>query len=231
MGKQSQVATRSPEREALAAAIAHRAEMQVEQTKLATAAAGAESRVHAARAAVESATENLKTAKAAAIDYEIAAATGVASDAPPTIDAARQRIVSAEDALEVARSTRDALKERLAAYRMSLSTATDRVTRTAREILRQSPSVAAALEAAEASQRKMVDANAALFWLVSEGVADGVSAESSRLLARFRYLTKPGLGMNPEIWAVLVRDSSIPGGTPWQAALTALCADADAPLP
>lgn len=105
---------RTPEREALAAAIAERKsaldEIEAVEKALQNAATAERDALHVhARAAAA-----IETAKEHAADHATATLLGTAGAAPASIRQARIAAEDAEDALATARATRDALKKRFA---------------------------------------------------------------------------------------------------------------------
>ena len=220
-------APRSQARGALADAIATLTELQRQGTALGTARTTAMESISTARRGVQAARERLEDAKGDAVRQAVDAAMGQSAEVALTVPAARRAITDAEDALEIARAALTGIDTRIAQNQMSTSFASDAVKASALIVLRDAPAIAEAAARAEQAQRDMVQANAALRWLLGKGLTqDGKAA-----VGRFNYLTQSGLGRAPEVWEPLVRETSVAGEGPWHGALTALLTNPDAPLP
>ena len=220
-------APRPQARAALADAIATLAELQREGAALATARTTAMESISTARRGVQAAQERLEDAKGDAVRQAVDAAMGQSAEVALTVPAARRAITDAEDALEIARAALTGIDTRIAQNQTSTSFASDSVKASALIVLRDAPAIADAAARAEQAQRDMVQANAALQWLLGKGLTqDGKAA-----VGRFNYLTQSGLGRAPEVWGPLVQETSVDGEGPWHGALTALLTNPDAPLP
>ncbi len=102
--------SRSPERQALAAAIAKRDDILVEIDAITSAYQNAEQAVFAARHVIEAAEKGIENAKTNAADHLTNQLLGKVGAAPVTIKQARQAFLDAEDELSTVQAAREALQ-------------------------------------------------------------------------------------------------------------------------
>lgn len=202
--------TRSPARQALAAAISRLADLDREAAAIAKASDTVWAKLTPALAAVEAAEAAIDTAKALAADRIVAEALGTPGERPMSLKeahAAHQAAVDEHEAYRAARTTLEA-KAR----------AVDNIAAVVRLDVRDRVKAVIASEAVDAAQRlageyatlhrELVDRRRALDWLESNGAVPAAS--------RWR---------DEQHWPDLA------GASPWQAWAQALALDADAPLP
>lgn len=222
----------SPEREALAAAIAVAQERRQRIAAATSAVASAVDADRAARRRQEEAEAGVSDARTAATAYAIAVARGNAGPPPVTVAEARSDLQTASDVAASAREARVALEAELADAQRWRDIPDMNVADAAAAVLAASPEVAALVQRVARAQRDLVDCGSALSWLASRKAAVPerrdewgmpVHTPATEAVARLRS--------PPETWAALLTDGSIPGASPWAAALAALLVDADAALP
>ena len=219
----------SPERTALAAAIAEEEARQAEEIALRDAQATSLAAVIAARKAVQAATDALDAAKQQAAESLLNAPSG--EQRPSPVAAARARLTDTEDGLEAALAARATVEERAQAAARGRPFAGDRVRRAAMAVIRAEGKDYAAVVAAEVAelQAKLAARGATLDWLVEAGIFPTDSTPgpgANRVLDRTIETTLFRLGSPPNSWRGIAVDAS-----EWEAALTALMADATALLP
>ena len=223
---------RSPEREALAAAIADHASHLKGRDAAIRAEASADGAVYAARRAVNAAETGIEAAVAAAARHVHDQALGIAGDAPVTVRAARERLVDAEDALAAATGAHEALRADLARFDASLTGIRLKAAVTA--VLQREGAVAARAVADHVARLEceLVAAGQALEFLIGAkaypvsdeiGHKFGKPADPAIRSAQMR-LTSPPLS-----WRDLLGKQD--GAHQWRAALAALETNAGALLP
>lgn len=228
----------TPERAALAHAIA--AHAAAVATVAATDDAGnrASQAVWDAQSAVTEAMEGLPAARDAMVNHLVAAAGGDDGPAPRTEREARAALADAEAALDAARAARDALKGRLPGAERERDWASMDRTKAARAVIAaEAAGYAVALAGeVEALQRQSLAKGAALGWLVKAGALpvvtdtmfmNGRPADPAIRDTAFRHEQTMAVhssgGWNSIAAAV--------GNSPWDDALATLERNAAAPLP
>lgn len=164
----------TPERAALAHAIAGHAAAVAHVAATDEAGNRASQAVWDAQAAVTAAHEGIGEARDATVQHMIATAGGDPGPAPRTEPQARDALADAEAALDAARSARDALKGRLPDAERDRDTAARRRTEAARAVIASEAAdhAAALVLEVEGLQREAVAKGAALRcagWLAGEG--------------------------------------------------------------
>jgi hypothetical protein len=223
----------TPERAALAAAIetwkARSAEIAAAQAAVTAAdavwRASRQTRVDAAAA--------IEPAKAATAEHAIAAAMGIAGEAPITIKAARAALTEAEDNEESAKAALDALTSRLAEI-TRYSFAEGNVKAAAAAVIAAAPETAALVAKVERLQRELVAAGDALLWLSGAGALNTARIEVTPYRTELppAAIVATRLQSPPASWTDPLKE--IPPGAgrgPWLAAMAALQTDAAAGLP
>lgn len=224
----------SPERIALAEAIAAHAENEREYAALYAAAAWdgpACGAVRDAETEFEAAREAVERAKQDAVDTHVATSLGTAAPVAMTIKAARAAVVDAEDTLSAAKSARDALKLRLEEAEKYRHYPAERVTAAAQAVLATSPAIDAVVTDIARLQRELFDMAAQFHWLVRqkmiscERIKTG-TYDSEMPLAE---IVRSRLNSPPHTWHALAAE--VAGARLWEDALSQLMRDAAAPLP
>ena len=161
----------TPERAALAHAIAAHAAAVANVQATNDAGERASYAVYDAQAVVATALEGVNEAREATVHHLIAVAGGDTGPAPRTERQARDALADAEAALDAARAARDALKGRLPGAEQARDRAARNRTDAARAVIAaETADHAAALAAeVEALQRDALRKGAALRWLVNAG--------------------------------------------------------------
>lgn len=225
----------SPERTALAEAIASVTELRAQLDATHKALDTAQPVVWAANDALDAAPELVERAKANAAIYLQQQARGLAPEPPQTIREARNLVADAQDALDAARAAVTALQAERASLQSRLPMAEEAVRRAARRVLHAEAEASACAMAAELAtmQRAMVALGNTVEWLAGAGAfavveqhggSYGKPADEVIRMALYR-LQSP-----PYSWNGLALAQ--PGATAgWVAAFAALQADATAPLP
>jgi len=228
----------TPERAALAHAIAAHAAAVANVAVTDDAGTRASHAVWAAHAAVTVAQDGVSKAQDATVEHLIEVAGGGTGPAPRTERQAREVLADAEAALDAARAARDALKGRLPDAERERDNAARRRTDAARAVIAAETAghAAALVGEVEALQRRSMAQGAALRWLVSAGavpvVTDigfihGQAADDATRAAVMRHeLTL--LVHTPDGWHCT---AAAAGDVPWDVALADLERDAAATLP
>lgn len=228
----------TPERAALAHAIAAHAAAVANVTATDEAGRLASEAVWTAQAVITTAQEAVNEAWDATARHLVAAAGG-ADEAPPRTERqARADLADAEAALEDARAARDALKGRLPDAEADLARAVRTRTEAARAVIAAEAAGAAVALAAEVErlQRAALRKGAALTWLANAGALPLGTVPGG----------EHGRPTDPAIRAMLYQHeqsarahshdgwnqaAAAMGALPWEATLAALESDAAAPLP
>jgi chromosome segregation ATPase len=206
-----EIPSRSPEREQLAKAIERQNATALHRDRLQGALKRAEAQLYgddSASRAVETAEAVLAEAKADESRHLAAVALSEATEDANPVTAAESAIAEAQSRLDTARRTRDALKEQLKAAESELSMARLRLDSCVDDVINASAPVEKLLADFATLHREFVMHRRVLEWLEGQGA---IPREVS-----FRA--------EPREWA----DA---GEAPWNAAVSALATDADAPLP
>jgi chromosome segregation ATPase len=196
---------RSPEREALAAAITRHAEAEQRLAATKRAMESSASAILQARTNLKKAAGAVEQAKTDAASYLTAQMLGSAGDAPLTIKQARAALQDAEHELADVQASRAALERAHADAEGSLAVASVSLEGAQREVVRTDPATQRLIADFDTAHRCYVDLKRALEFV------DRVYGLSARF-------GEPAL-------------SELPGATPWKLATEALRRDADAPLP
>ncbi len=228
----------TPERAALAHAIAAHAAAVAKVAATEDAGTCASHAVWAAQTAVTTAQEGVSEARDATVQHLIDVASGGTGPAPRTERQARDAVADAEAALDAARAARDALKGRLPEAQADRDRTARKRTDAARAVIAaETTGYAAALVGeVEALQRRSMAQGAALRWLVSAGAVPVVTAvgfihgqaadDATRAAVMRHELTS--LVQTPDGWH---RTAAAAGDMRWDKALADLERDAAAPLP
>jgi hypothetical protein len=215
----------SPERAALATAIAKRDEAMAQASARTTAIEGLQSKTWALQEAIEKAEKAVEIAKAAAAAHLVAKARGNAGPAPKTVAQARADLLALQDELEAAQSARGLLEAEQQAPSLFSSPKhlQDEARKAALHVLATSP----AFNALHAEIRQ---------------AAAALREKGAIFLAFFRAGLYPtDLKRNPafpnigEDWEKAIEGLNLQpdyqAAKPWSDALDALCANASAPVP
>ncbi len=228
----------TPERAALAHAIAAHAAAVAHVAATDAAAQRASEAVWDAQASITKAGEAIGEAREATLQHLIAAAGGGTGAAPHTEREARADLADAEAALDAARAARDALKGRLPEAEADRDQAARKRTTAARAVIAaEAAGHAAALAGeVEALQRQSLVKGAALIWLVKVGALpvitdttfmNGRPADPVIRATEFRHIQTLEVH-STDGWNNI---AAAAGDVPWDAALADLERDAAAPLP
>jgi chromosome segregation ATPase len=204
---------RSPEREALAAAIErhNNAVRNLDVTKRALD----EARGRSLAEAVTKARADVETAKVNAAAHMTETLLGKAADAPVSIKEARRALQEVEDELEALHAIQATLEKRLQDCREEKDWAKQLLDRALRDVIKAEPPVRQLLTKFKAVQADLEQRRFDLFWLWRN---DMIPDEFKDWNMEERTV-EPG----PD-------DLSV-GTAPWKAALDELASNSDAPLP
>jgi hypothetical protein len=218
----------SPERAALAGAIAQRDAVASEVAAIRAAVEAARAASHAAQQARAAAETGIATAKAAAGQHLTDAAMGTAGARPPDIRAARAALLAADDDCEVTQIAVDALATRLAEAERAEPAARLKVESAALACVRASPEAARLLADTERLQRELFANAAALTHLHRIGGLDrAMPGANPNATSTPADLAAARLASPVSTWHALATESREPA---WRAWLEALSTDADAML-
>jgi hypothetical protein len=210
---QHQAATVSPQRAALAQAVAAQHEEHARRESVRAAHAQSIERAFACRDAVEQAYAALEQAKRDAADYAVALAGGKAGAAPMTIRDARARLTDAQDELEAAEATQAALQQQA-----------DKVDHTfAPQRLKEA---AIAVVQAEAGDHAHAVAEKVAFPWNEEPGLQYHHVQDPNVAAALNRMESP-----PSTWYELHRTPGLQGHTTWAQTMDLLAQDPNAPLP
>jgi DNA repair exonuclease SbcCD ATPase subunit len=199
---------RSPERDALAAAIERHSAAARLISAIEAAQPAAKEAVYAAQDAAEAASATIAEAQANAALHLASVALGTAGAAPLSVKDARAAAQDAQDAYDAARAARAALEEQHRAATGELQTARYQIESRIRDVIKSEANIEKLLADFVATHRELVSRRRALEWL------------------DFRNAVPKGIAWRSEgSWP------DLPGATTWKSAATALEADPDAPLP
>lgn len=222
----------SPEREALAGAIAtHRAHVATRDAVTAMSSA-ATSGIPLARRAVSLAEDGVLEAQAAAGQYLISQAKGEALEAPRTVRQARDALTDALDNLAAAEAAQAAAQSELQG--MSVSMSDTYVSRAAVAVLQADGAAAAKAVVAEVArlQNELVRHGQLLQFLIKTGAfpaSDQIGMYYGQPADEDVRLVHERLNSPPSTWRAIAERTD--AAAPWRAALEALEADATTPLP
>jgi hypothetical protein len=222
----------TPERAALAHAIARAADADVRKAALVKARATADEEVRLARRAVDAAGEAVEAAPSNAARHLTDTALGTAGAAPQTIREARAAAIEAADHLDSCLAAREALGSEQAAGNNGLPALL--VTDAAVAVVKAEVAGRAAAMAAEVAelQRRLVVRGSALEWLSNKGVLPpGARGAEDPIRDTVRRME-----VSPQQWAngTIRYATSVfepTGRLAWEAAFEQLLRDANAPLP
>ena len=217
-------AATSPERVALAEAIAKRDERRAHIAATAAAIGNAEAAWRDAGLRRSAAEAGVASAKAEAVERLTAGQPGAATAAASTVKAARSAMTEADDDLEAAAAALDALRRRSDDLAQFSYLPEQRVAEAVSTVVRNSPAVAALVAEVAELQRKLADKGAALLFLA--GNLDMANNPDGTTNATKLALTRCQTPMTT--WKALLSAGAV---APWSEALAALAVDATAPLP
>ncbi len=228
----------TPERAALAHAIAAHAAAAAHVAAIDAAAQRASEAVWDAQAAITKVGEAIGEAREAMLQHLIAAAGGGTGAAPHTEREARADLADAEAALDAARAARDALKGRLPEAEQARYRAAWVRTEAARAVIAAEAADHAAALAAEVEslQRDALRKGAALCWLVKAGAVPTVQRVGGEFGRPADSATRDTLTRHEMVLQVDTVDgwqnsTAKAGAAAWNDALAALERDAAAPVP
>jgi chromosome segregation ATPase len=198
---------RTPEREALAEAIARRDTATKQLARIQAAHERASNTIYDLKDSVDKAIATLDEAKAGEGSYLAAVALGDADAALSPVKAAAAAVEEANDQLGTARRTRDALEAEMKAVESELMWTKSKLDDAVRDVVRADPAI-----------RKLAGDHAA---------ADRHYNDLHRAMETMqRYLPD-----DLKFWHGTGRWPDLTGAATWSAAITALASDAGAPLP
>ena len=226
----------TPEREALAHAIAAHAEAVATASGMARAIHNADQAVYAARDAVGRAEAAVNESRDVLVAHLVVTASGGISAAPRSVREARDALDDAKGALDAARGARDALQGRLpdaqGRVRMKATLLSDAAHAV---IASEAAGHAAALgEDVQAVQVEAIRKGAALAWLSKVGALPMVQQSTGRVLAdpamrrAVSWQEQTQRASTLDGWQ---QAAATAGALAWDEALAALQRDAAAPLP
>ncbi|MGI4941745.1 MAG: hypothetical protein ACRYHQ_14490 [Janthinobacterium lividum] len=225
----------SPERVALAEAIAAHVDHQAQRAATSAAISTASDTVWNARRRLDAAPELIERAKANVAQHMADTARGVAGTPPQTIREARNAVADAEDDLDAAKAAQDALRVQMEELDGRAYHFQNAVGRAARAVLHAEAEATAYALAAELRrmQQEMVALGDAVEWLASAGAFSvveqhggsyGKPADEAIRRAISRMQTPP------HGWTGLAIEQPSAAAV-WTAAFAALQIDPMAPLP
>jgi DNA repair ATPase RecN len=206
---------RTPEREALGAAIERRNNAVRSRDATAKALSDMQTRRVDAQATVDKAKAAVETAKTDAAAHLTATALGQAVDAPMMIKAARAALLEAEDAFETIQSTIATLEANIKAWNEDLHWAKEKLARALKDVVKSEPEIRRLVEKFKALKREIEQRRLDLAWLWRQGVIP----DDLRNYDAIRSVTMP------------LDDELSDGTAPWKAALDELAVNSGAPLP
>lgn len=233
--QQHQATTLSPERAALAKAVAAQQEETLRSDSLRSAHAASIDAVYAARDRVEQAQALLEKSKADAADHAVAVAMGRADKAPVSIREARAKLTEAEDDLAACEATRDALARQV--ERIGQTFTSDRLREAAGAVVRTEAGdhAHAVAEKVAALQIDLVRYGTELRWLAGAGVFPWSEEPGS---PQYHRVTDPNvatalsrLDSPSSSWNELHRVPDLQGHVTWAEAMSKLELDANTALP
>ena len=199
---------RTPEREALAEAIARRDTATKQLVRIAAAHEHASETVYDLKDSVDKAIATLDEAKAGEGSYLAAVALGDADAALSPVKAAAAAVEEANDQLGTARRTRDALEAEMKAVESELMWAKSKLDEAVGDAVKADPATARLVAVFNEAERRFMSLRQAM----------GVVGTSR-------------LPKGSEFWDCQHNWPALTDAPVWQAAVTALASDADAPLP
>jgi chromosome segregation ATPase len=206
---------RSPEREALAAAIERRNNAVRGLDATQKALSDMQTRRTDARAAVDKAKADVETAKTETAAHLTATALGQVVDAPLTIKEARGGLQEAEDAFETVQSTIATLETNIKAWNEDLYWAKDKLEKAPKAVVHSEPAIRSLVAKFEAVKSELERRRFDLLWLSRK---DLIPAD----------LVNWGLD---RLQHIPLADALPDGTAPWKAALDELAVNSGAPLP
>ncbi len=227
----------SPERSALADAIAAHVDLQAQRTGTAAAIGVAGEAIWDARRRLDAAPELVERAKANVAQHLADVARGVAGMPPQTIREARNAVQDAQDDLDAAEASRDALRAAMERLDKQAYFVLDAVKKAALAVIGAEATATAQMLSAHLVQlqRDMLVTGRALEWLVGTAKALPVGETPGSMFGKAvddatRYAIIR-LNSHPDDWNSLKPLMAGDGAEPWRTAFAALQADATAPLP
>ncbi len=226
----------SAERVALADAIAAQVDLAARRAATSAAIGPASEAIWAAHSRVDAAPKLIERAKANCAQHLADVARGVGGTPPQTIREARNALTDAQDDLDVARATRDALEAELKRLDSRDYFVKNAVEEAARAVISAEAADTAKAMAAELTrlQHQVYTTGLALEWLTTSGRALPAIERHGGMFGRVADDTIRNtiqcLHEPPVAWDRRVHGMS-DGAAPWVAAFAALQVDATAPLP
>ena len=223
----------SAERVALAEAIAAHVDHQTQRAATSAAISTASDAIWDARRRVDAAPELMERAKANVAQHLVDTARGVAGAPPQTIRDARNAVTDAEDDLDAAKASRDALQAEMERLDGKAYFRKAAVEKAARAVLHAEAEATACALAAELHrmQQAMVALGDTVEWLAGAGaftVVEQHGGSYGRPDDEAVRMTLNRLHSPPSSWKGLAQPEA---AVRWAAALAALQVDATAPLP
>lgn len=233
LGKIAQAAAPvlSPERQALADAIAASRERREAIAAASSALSKAEDAALVAKQAVYAAQGVLDEAPAATTRHMIAQASGQPSDRPATPREAREALADAKEHSLATQNVRDALAAELTSLQSGTSLTESILSFAAATVLRNDPAVAAFVAQVGQLQAELAVKGAVLLWLADNKVLD----MDNVAVASHKYDFSPAaqaihrLNSPPVWWRGIAPDPAFKAR--WETALAALRVDARATVP
>lgn len=224
--------TPSPERAALAEAIATHKAHVADREAVAGMTNAATNGIALARRDVSLAEDGVLEAQAAASRYLISLAKGQAGEAPRTVRQARDALTDALDNLAAAEAAQAAAQSELQSLSVSMSDTY--LKRAAVAVLQADGAAAAKAVVAEVArlQHELVRHGQLLQFLVTTGafpVSDQIGSHYGQPADEDVRVAHDRLSSPPSTWRAIAERTD--AAAPWRAALEALEADAMAPLP
>lgn len=198
---------RTPEREALAEAVERHAEIVRRLAAIEAAQQTARSEHYAASAAADAAPAAIERAKGDVARHLTDVAMGTAGPAPKSVQHFRAKAQEAQDARDAAQSARDALAEQHRAEADSLVVARLNLDSRIKAVIAAEAPVEKLVANYRAAHREFATRQRVLEWLEGRGA------------------------IPRDVFWRRDRGDLLDGAAPWEAAVTALATDPDAPLP
>lgn len=216
-------------RQALALAIEKRDALRREFGGVQDALARTQSTIFELRTKLQAAEAAFEQARQTSVTCLVDEALGQATEARPSLRQMRSDLATAEDELAAARDAQAVLAERQKAVGSKLSWAKSEVRSALHGVVQGSPEVTRLLEEAKALEAQLIERMAQIAYLVSTGTLfPGVYDPFALRPLGNALMPNPTSG---QAWAFLLEKEGRRDNPEWHAALTALDADAQTPLP
>ena len=216
-------------RQSLALAIEKRDALRREFGGIKDASDRVQSAIFELRTKLQTAEASFEQARQTSVTCRVDEALGQTTEARPSLRQMRSDLAVVEDELAAARDAQTVLAERQKAVESKLSWAKSEVRSALSVVVQGSPEVTRLLEEAKALEAQLTERMTRVAYLVGAGVlSSGVYDPFALRPFGNALMPCPTSG---QAWAFLLEKEGCRGTPEWHAALTALDADAQTPLP